>query len=646
MLTVVTAISNTTKKIEENIGQSVDKAMENISKYMPKMDARLQGTGKDYAALSAMVRQNLAVSPFVKQTEVLESLSKLVSAGIVRNLEQRAFLDSVSDKISETFNALNSTLTRLVRLQQYDTTAARLGMREGLTEFFNTQFMDSSYLNDMYDTVSGAIIEANSLLSRDESVAFEYAVQKWLGSLYALGVSQEAVGNIAQGLSYISTGNINALNSNQGMQTLFAMATENAGMSYSSMLTQGLDAEMVDTLMLSMVNYLGEIAKNTSNQVVKSQWADILNMTVSDLRAVSNLTEADMAAISSQSNLNFSQSRSSVASFLGSNEFFNRYSSQELVANILENALFGKGMAISLDPTASTQYLLQSFHESLMGNGSIIEKFGIWLENTMRAASVDALSELDYIEPILTAAMFGGKATFNEWSDKLFDQFSLSHAFDAGNYTDKWWLNGLITNATGGLAQLYNLAFGGVIPDAINNAYMYNTTTSDIRNRAFGNQIGMLNLENWGATVYNQNRGADFTGLTTAGVGALGDLIWAMSDNTPFRTSVSRSATVYTSAADSITKGFDAVESSANVISSASEETTDQMEKLYNMLFESQSVPIKVFIEGYSDDFKENSEELLGKINDELADRLEIALNNSSNSVYSMISTIQGLKGV
>ena len=419
MLTVVTAISNTTKKIEENIGQSVDKAMENISKYMPKMDARLQGTGKDYAALSAMVRQNLAVSPFVKQTEVLESLSKLVSAGIVRNLEQRAFLDSVSDKISETFNALNSTLTRLVRLQQYDTTAARLGMREGLTEFFNTQFMDSSYLNDMYDTVSGAIIEANSLLSRDESVAFEYAVQKWLGSLYSLGASESFISDIAKGINYLATGNVQSLAGDNALQNLLAMsAARSGGKGYAQMLKEGLDASDVNTLMVSMVKYLQEIAAGTAtNRVVKSAYGGVFGLGVSDFTSISNV--ANLASIAAQ-NWGFSEATANAAAQVGG--IASRTSISNMIENLFENAFYTIGSHIAENPVLYTLWKVTDLIKSAGGIplpnlgvlGNFLDLTAYHVDDIMKAGLIGAGS-IGLIADIVGNLSNGGNLAFGNW---------------------------------------------------------------------------------------------------------------------------------------------------------------------------------------------------------------------------------------
>ena len=61
----------------------------------------------------------------------------------------------------------------------------------------NKWYQDTSYLTDSFKNVTDALLEASSQLSRDQSVAFEYMVQKWLGSLGSLGVAQSTITNIA-----------------------------------------------------------------------------------------------------------------------------------------------------------------------------------------------------------------------------------------------------------------------------------------------------------------------------------------------------------------------------------------------------------------------------------------------------------------
>lgn len=290
----LTALGNSIQKAAQ---KSVDEALSVYTKYMGSIDARLQGTNTNFAGMMSTIQQRVGVSAFVNQKQLVEAISKLSSEGIAYNLEQRAYLQTLSDRMVTTFNVLDASLTRLIRLQQSDVTAVALGSEATLTQFLNSVFQDTSYLNSLYDSVYGAIIDASSQFNTEDQTRYAYNVQKWLGSLYSTGLSESAVGMIAQGLNALTTGNVSALNSNSSLQTLFGLAAQRSGMSYSSILTQGLNAEGVNNLMKSVVELLQDIAKNTSNQVTKSAWSEILNMTLSDFRAVSNLTSTDISSI-------------------------------------------------------------------------------------------------------------------------------------------------------------------------------------------------------------------------------------------------------------------------------------------------------------------------------------------------------------
>ena len=108
----------------------------------------------------------------------------------------------------------------------------------------------------------------------ENALSFEYQVQKWLGSLYSLGMDSGTISTIAQGLNYLGTGNVEALNGNESLQSLLAMSASRAGISYADILTGGLDADTTNNLMKSMIEYLKSIAENTdNNQVTKSAYS-------------------------------------------------------------------------------------------------------------------------------------------------------------------------------------------------------------------------------------------------------------------------------------------------------------------------------------------------------------------------------------
>ncbi len=102
----------------------------------------------------------------------------MVRRGISYNVEERAFLAAIKDKIADTFDATNASLTRLVRIQQQDTTAARLGMESALTSFLNNMYETTEYMSEIASSIKSSIEEASALMGATNAVEFEYQVQK------------------------------------------------------------------------------------------------------------------------------------------------------------------------------------------------------------------------------------------------------------------------------------------------------------------------------------------------------------------------------------------------------------------------------------------------------------------------------------
>lgn len=315
-----------------------NQAVSILSDYKGVMDARLQGSDKNFNKLQESVASKLTLSPFVKTTAVMEKLKEATEKGILYNIEQRAYLATLQEKLVQTFDAFDASLLRIIRLQQADSTVARMGMEAVLTKFLNSTFEDSSYLSDVYDTVSSAIIDANSQLTKEMSAEFEYIVQKWMGSLYSLGMSSETINTIAQGLNYIATGDVTSLNNNSQMQTLFALASSNAGLEYSDLLLHGLNASNTNKLLQGMVGYLKTIADNSENQVVKAAYGEVLNLSMSDMTALSNLTATDIKNIAGNT-LSYSRMESETSMQMLS--LITRTSLASMLDNLYQNVLYG-----------------------------------------------------------------------------------------------------------------------------------------------------------------------------------------------------------------------------------------------------------------------------------------------------------------
>ena len=309
-----------------------------LNDYQGSIDARLQGSDKTFKDLSDTISSNLSISPYVKTTKVLEKVKEATEKGINYNLEQRAFLAGLTDKIATTFDAFDSNLLRIIRLQQADSTASRLGMEASLTKLFNNMFEDSSYLSETADSVSAALIDAQSQMTNQGAAEFEYIVQKWLGALGSLGMSGDTLTQIATGLNYLATGDVTNLASNSSLQTLFSMAASNANLEYSELLLNGLDAGTTNQLLGSMVSYLKDIADNSENQVVKSAYGDILNLSHSDMRALSNLTTAEINTLGGNT-MTYGDMQSEL-----NNQFSQlsaRTSLATMMTNVYDNVMYG-----------------------------------------------------------------------------------------------------------------------------------------------------------------------------------------------------------------------------------------------------------------------------------------------------------------
>ena len=301
------ALKNTMK----NLINSLDKLNAGIDKYATysgKINARLQGYNTNatlsekliggsqpFGVLETRLTNAVGITPYFKTETMLDNLQSLVEQGIAENVEQRAFLQTAKDGIATTFDVANSTLLRIIRLQQQDSTAARLGLEAYLTKYLNELVSSTEYLNNTFDTVAENLIEASSQMTTSASAEFEYVIQKWLGSLVGVGLSESTATNIAQAIGYLGSGNIDALNSSN-LQNLLVMAASNANLSYADMLENGLSASTANQLMEAIVKYMIQIGSSSSN-VVKSQFAQTFGISVSDLRAAQSL-ESSLSTIS------------------------------------------------------------------------------------------------------------------------------------------------------------------------------------------------------------------------------------------------------------------------------------------------------------------------------------------------------------
>ena len=340
-----------TEKLSK-FADGLSSTIRSIGDRQSKIDTALQGSrnatfmGSYWQNMSAKATQIVGLSPFLKQENYVNNMESLASSGIAFNIEQRAFLQTISEKIAATFNASDDTLRQLIRIQQEDTTAARLGMESSLTAFLNNMYETSEYMRAQADQVRASLQEAQKLMGGKSATEFEYQVQKWLGSLYSLGFSQtSSLANVINGLA---SGQIDSITGG-GTGNLAVMASNRAGLSLSSVLKDGLDSSETNQLMKAMVEYMSDLYNQSKdNLVVQQQIAKIYGLSASDLKAAANLNSKGSLRTVASTNLSYSGMIDRLNTM--ANTMYQRTSIGEMTSNLFDNFKYTMAAGVANNP--------------------------------------------------------------------------------------------------------------------------------------------------------------------------------------------------------------------------------------------------------------------------------------------------------
>ena len=390
LLAIVKTISNTLASIGASMNKQIMEVANTEKDYLAKINTRLVGINDDmegenrYKAITEHMNSLFSANAFVNQKSLLGKIAQFTEKGVAFNIEQRALIAELQERMVSTFDALDEDLLRLIRLQQTDVTTAALGSEAQLTNYLNQHFDDTSYLNTVYDAVNASLLDAQSQMSAQDATDFMYVVQKWLGSLYSVGMSSSGVEKIAQGINYLATGNFEGLNNDDSLRTLFGLATSGA---YSDLLVNGINAENVNAVLNNIVSYLADIAGDT-NQVTKNVKAGLLGgMSLSDIRAVSNLTTEDLAYLNSTDfNYTWNQRGKSLKSLI--NDASVNTSGIEQINNIIENSLFSWASNMYEDrEDLIAAYIGTKFGNNIIGKTTNILSSILHLGDTISTAS-------------------------------------------------------------------------------------------------------------------------------------------------------------------------------------------------------------------------------------------------------------------
>lgn len=399
---------------------AVNTGINTYVKYQGGINARLQGaslggsplTGggiverliygtNTFGILENRLKLAAGMQPYVKTETMLSNLDALVKAGIASNVEQRAFLQTVKENIADTFNASDAALLRIIRLQQQDSTAARLGMEAYLTKFLNQMVENTEYLNQTFNTVEESLVEASSQMTVQASTEFEYIVQKWLGALSGTGLSETTAQNIAQALGYLGSGDVSGFGGSS-VQGLLTMAASRSGLNIGEILNRGLDASTANVLLNALANYMVEIGSN-SNNVVRSQLAQTFGLNISDITAAQQLSK------------DFDSIYNNMLSFTGMYTSLNaqmmelptRLSVAQMLQTSLDNSLFSLASGIAENPALAAIWKITDMIQTTTGGinipGTMFLDLNATVEQLMKLGIV-GISSLGMIGEALSGA--------------------------------------------------------------------------------------------------------------------------------------------------------------------------------------------------------------------------------------------------
>ena len=290
-------MKNVGKAIKDAANQ-INSAIEAYSKAQISVNARLQGSTVGSFSKVTKELSEVAFSPLIKTEDLYENVKSLVQSGVAQNVSQRAFFQTVKSGIAETFDATESYMKRIIRIQQNDSTAARLGMEAYLTRWLNAYVENTEYLTTTFDNVASSLLEASAVIGAGgkagASLEFEAVVQNWLGAMTGVGFSESSAQAIADALGQLGSGNQDVLNSDIG--TLLTLAAASAGQDIGEMLVEGLDAKKTNELLESAVLYLQTIANGNSNNVTKAEMAKIFGVSMSDLVSIASIDTTKITA--------------------------------------------------------------------------------------------------------------------------------------------------------------------------------------------------------------------------------------------------------------------------------------------------------------------------------------------------------------
>lgn len=225
-------------------------------------------------------------------------------------------------------------------------------------------------------------------------------------------MSDSSVQGLAGVLSNIAAGKLAGITSG-GQSNLVIMAANQAGLSISDIMSNGLTANTTNQLMQSMVNYLAGLYEQAGDsKVIQQQIAEVYGMSASDLKAAVNL--ASSAVTVAKDGLTYAGAISRLTSM--ANTLQQRTSLGEMLSNGWDNFKYTMGASIANSPALYATYKIAGLLDgvaagmpfslpTVMGSGMAAQTFKV--SDLMRVGALST-SIVKGLGQIISAGGGGG----------------------------------------------------------------------------------------------------------------------------------------------------------------------------------------------------------------------------------------------
>ena len=274
--------------------------------------------------------------------------------------------------------------------------------------------MDTSYLSNGYSTTQGALLQSSALYENyKDAIEFEYNVQKWLGTFGSVGVQQSTLQSLAQGINYLGTGNITGLQGNQSLLNLMTFAASQSGLNLIDMMNRGINAKEANKLLSAIVSF-GQNIGQTGSRVAMSQYAEMFGLDVSDIVALSNLTQTDISNILG-TNLTYSGAMGELGSQL--KQVGKRQHLAQQIDNVIDNLVYTTAGGIADNVGMYTTWRVASLLGDVLGDAfsipvPLVGKISI--EDTIKAGLAGASLGMGLIGQV-GASISKGELSMSNW---------------------------------------------------------------------------------------------------------------------------------------------------------------------------------------------------------------------------------------